>query len=160
MDYNQVFSFKNLYNSYLKCCKSVNWKTSTINFRMRAVQNISKIKKQLDNGSFKSKGFYNFIINERGKQRKIRAVHISERIVQKCLCDNYLNPLLTKKLIYDSGATLKNKGFSFTINRLVTHLQKFGRKYTNGYILTFDYSKYFDSIDHDILLAKLNINSL
>lgn len=158
MNFDEVFSFKHLYNSYLKCCKGVNWKTSTINFRMKAIQHIARLRNQLIKGTYKSRGFSIFTIRERGKEREIKAVHISERVVQKCLCDYFLVPLINKKLIYDSGATIKNKGFDFALKRLQNHLQKFGRKYkNNGFILTFDYSKYFDTINHEMLLNWLKV---
>lgn len=155
MEFEEVFSFKHLWNSYLNCCKGVNWKTSTINFRMRAIQHIAEIRKQLINGTYRSKGFCEFQIFERGKHRTIKAVHISERVVQKCLCDYYIVPKMKAKLIHDSGATVKGKGLTFSVNRLRNHLQKYFRKYgKDGYILTFDFKQYFESIDHKLLLEK------
>lgn len=52
---------------------------------------------------------------------------------------------------------MKKKGLMFSADRLKLHLQKYYRKNkTNvGYILTFDFSKYFDSINHAILLEKV-----
>ena len=156
MELAELFSFKNLYNSYLKCCKGVNWKTSTKNFRMRAIQKISELHEKLINKKYKSNGFSEFNITERGKTRQVKAVHISERIVQKCMCDYWLCPLLSKRLIYDNGATLKGKGLSFALKRTKCHLQRYWRKYgTGGYVLTFDFSKFFDSIDHERLKSKI-----
>lgn len=157
MELTELFSFKNLYNSYLRCCKGVNWKTSTKNFKMRAVQFIAKLHDDLINKRYKSKGFFEFEIKERGKTRQIKAVHISERVVQKCLCDYWLYPLLSSRLIYDNGATLKGKGLSFALSRTKCHLQRYARKFGNsGYVLTFDFSKFFESIDHDRLKAKVS----
>lgn len=156
LTFEEVFSFDNLYNSYVNCCKGVNWKTSTKNYKLRAIQNVSKTYLALKNGSYKSKPFSKFVVCERGKARQIKALHISDRVVQKCFCDYFLVPLLTKRLIYDNGACMKGKGLSFTAKRLKAHLQKYYRKNKSntGYILTFDYSKFFDSLDHQILLSK------
>ncbi|MCD8208134.1 MAG: hypothetical protein LUD72_09390, partial [Bacteroidales bacterium] len=56
-------------------------------------------------------------------------------------------------LIYDNGASLKNKGVEFTRRELVKHLVRYYNQYGNdGYILLMDYSKYYDNIHHDILL--------
>lgn len=156
MELAELFSFKNLYNSYLKCCKGVNWKTSTKNFRMRAIQKIADLREKLINKTYKSSGFSEFNITERGKTRQVKAVHICERIVQKCMCDYWLYPLLSRRLIYDNGATLKGKGLSFALRRTKCHLQRYWRKHgTNGYVLTFDFSKFFDSIDHERLKSKI-----
>lgn len=157
MELSELFSFKNLYNSYLKCCKGVNWKTSTKTFKLRAIQLLSKLRDDLINKKYKSKGFSEFEIRERGKIRQIKAVHISERVVQKCLCDYWLCPLLTKRLIYDNGATVKNKGLSFALSRTKCHLQRYGRKFGNiGYVLTFDFSKFFENIDNERLKNKVS----
>jgi hypothetical protein len=90
---------------------------------------------------------------ERGRLRHIKSVHISERVVQKCLCDKSLVPLLSRSLIYDNGASLKKKGLHFAIRRLKAHLSRYYREHeTNeGYCLSIDFSKYFDTIRHDIL---------
>ena len=91
-DFNKVFSYNNLYNSFKKCKKGVNWKSSIQVFRFSFCKNISILYKQLHNNKYKSKGFYEFDLNERGKIRHIKSVHISERCVQKTLCDNSLIP--------------------------------------------------------------------
>lgn len=62
------------------------------------------------NNKYKSGGFYEFTIMERGKLRHIKSVHISERVVQKCLCDYSLTPMLSRTFIYDISK--KNLNFS------------------------------------------------
>jgi hypothetical protein len=60
-------------------------------------------------------------------------------------------------LVYDNGASLKNKGLHFAVNRLITHMGKFYRKNGNsndGYCLSIDFSKYFDSIRHEVLFQQ------
>lgn len=158
MTYESVFNFDNLYKSYKRCIKGVMWKTSTQNYKFHAVKNISKSLKQITDNSYKHKKYNEFIIKARGKQRNIKSVHINDRVVQKCFTENCLMPLLRKKLIYDSGACLTGKGMKFSTNRLKCHLQKYFRqnKSNKGYILIFDYSKFFESIDHEILLNKLS----
>lgn len=157
MKFEEVFTFSNLFNSYKGCCKGVNWKTSTKNYQVRSMQNVAATYRLLIAGEYKQKPFAKFCVCERGKTREIKALHISDRVVQKCFCDNYLVPLLSKRLIYDNGACMKKKGLMFSADRLKLHLQKYYRKNkTNvGYILTFDFSKYFDSINHAILLEKV-----
>lgn len=154
--FEKVFSFDNLYDSYKKCCKGVNWKTSTQTYKANALLNVYKTWKDLMNESYRSKGFIEFDITERGKPRHIKSVHISERVVQKCFCDYSLTPLLKRYFIYDNGASIKHKGIDFAMNRLNCFLEKSYREYGNkGYALVFDFSKYFENIEHDILLNTL-----
>lgn len=91
-DFDKVFTFDNLYTAFRKCCLGVGWKASTQRFKANALQNVNDIYRSLHNGTYKSRGFYEFDIVERGKERHIKSVHISERVVQRCLCDNALVP--------------------------------------------------------------------
>lgn len=154
MRFEDVFSFENLLKCGRACCKGVRWKTSTKNFETKLLTTIHDLKRQLDNGSFKTKGFASFTLRERGKIRQIKAVHITERAVQKCLCDYYLLPLFTPTFIYDNGACLKGKGVSFAVSRVKTHIHRYWlkNKTNTGYVLQFDIKSFFDSIDHKILL--------
>lgn len=156
MNFEEVFTFSNLFESYKNCCKGINWKTSTKNYQMRSVQNVTQAYTSLHAMQYKQKPFAKFVICERGKTREISALHISDRVIQKCYCDYFLVPLLSKRLIYDNGACMKDKGISFTANRLKAHLQRYFRETgsNEGYVLTFDFSKFFDSIDHQILIDK------
>ena len=155
-DYNKVFMFDNLYHSYKQCCKGVGWKSSTHKYRTNALLNVNSTYKMLRDGTFKSKGFYEFNIIERGKPRHIQSVHISERVVQRCLCDYSSVPILRRSFIYDNGACIKLRGIDFALNRMNRHLEKYYRHYgSEGYALVFDFSKYFNSIDHVALLKIL-----
>lgn len=149
-----VFTFEHLYESAKKCCKNVRWKTSTQNFEHEMMLNTHKLRKSVINCTFKSKGFHKFYISERGKTREIKSVHITERAVQKCLCDYYLTPLFSPSFIYDNGACIKGKGTNFAIKRLKHHLHQFWQEHNNnkGYILLLDIKSFFNSINHQILI--------
>lgn len=151
-DFNKVFTYRNLYEAYKKCRKGVAWKASTQKHITQAPLNIYRLYKRLKDGSCRSSGFYEFDITERGKKRHIKSVTIEERIVQRCLCDYALNPMLQRSFIYDNGACQKHKGYTFTINRLTKHLQDHKRKHgQDGYILLYDFTKFFDNISHGLI---------
>lgn len=155
--FEQVFSFSNLYRSYRKCCLGVGWKSSTQIYRANAILNVANTHRALMEGKFKTKGFNEFWITERGKPRHIRAVHISERVVQRCLCDYALVPLLERSFVYDNGASMAGKGISFAVDRAAAHLRRYWREHgTEGYVLTFDVHHYFDSIPHAHLLEIID----
>lgn len=148
-DFNEVFSYKNLYEAYRKCRRNVSWKASVQKYVSQAPIMVNRTYKQLQNGKFRSKGFYEFDLNERGKMRHIKAVPIQERVVQRCLCDNAMVPVLSRTFIYDNAASLERKGYHFAIRRCCQHLREHYRKYgTEGYILLFDFRKFFDSVSH------------
>lgn len=155
-NYDWVFSYDHLYQSYKMCRRNVAWKASVQKYIVQAPLNVWQTYESLQKGKYKSSGFYEFDIFERGKHRHIRSVTINERIVQRCLCDCALVPMLERTHVYDNGACMKNKGYTFTVNRLCQHLQKHYRKYgTEGYVLLFDFSKFFDRVSHRIIKATL-----
>lgn len=157
--YDKIFTYVNLWKSYRLSIRNVRWKPSIQKYIANAPINVYKAFEELKNGTFKSPGFFEFDVFERGKKRHIRSVGVHERVVQRCICDNSLIPILSRTFIYDNGASMKGKGISFALNRIQCHLQRFIRKHgPNGYILNFDFSKFFDNINHDVLRDIINKN--
>ena len=155
-DFEKVFSYEHLLKSADLCKRNVFWKASVQNFMYEKEFNVSVIHNELMNNCFKIKHRHKFQLYERGKLRTIQSVHIRERVVQRCLCDYCLTPILEPTLCYDNCASQKYKGVSFAINRVKRHLQKYYRKFGNdGYVLLFDYSNYFGSIDHEIIMNNV-----
>lgn len=154
MTFDEVFTYENLYNAYRKCLNGVRWKGTVQHYEQFSLTELNKTLEELRNGTFKSGKFFRFTIMERGKVRHIKSVGIAERVVQRCFCDNYLVPTLSKEFIYDNSACIKGKGYHFALNRCRYHLRKYYRKHhTNeGYILQFDFHHYFDTIPHQQLI--------
>lgn len=155
-DFEDVFSYTNLFRSTHICCKTVAWKCSTQRYRMDVVGNTAKAREQLLAGTYKSKGFIEFQLYDRGKWRRIRSVHISERVIQRNLCDKVVTPLFQPAFIYDNAASVKGKGIDFAMDRLNCHLQRHFRKHgLKGGILVFDFTDYFGRAQHDTVKAEL-----
>lgn len=155
--FEEVFTYKNLYSAYRKCRKGVGWKHSTQAYKSNAFVNVRRAQRELLDGKWKSKGFIEFDIFERGKHRHIRSVHITERVVQRCLCDNLLTPVLCPTFVQDNSASRKGKGIDYAIKRLADHLRDHYRNHgREGYILIYDFHKFFDSIDHGAVFSLLN----
>jgi hypothetical protein len=157
-DFNRITDMDNLYDSFNRSKQGVSWKESVQRYEANAMRNIAATRKKLIAGESVQSGFKEFTPRERGKIRHIKSVHIAERIVQKCLCDYCLNPILTRPLIYDNGASIKGQGLHFALRRLIAHLSKFytqNGKSNKGYALLVDFTKFFDNIDHAVLFDML-----
>lgn len=151
-NFEWVFSYEHLYHSYKMCRRNVSWKASVQKYIVNAPLNVWDTFQKLMAGKYRTSGFFEFDVCERGKKRHIRSVTIGERVVQRCLCDYALVPMLSRTFIYDNGASMTDKGYSFAVNRLCQHLHEHYRKYGNeGYILLFDFSKFFDRISHELI---------
>ena len=152
-NYDSVFTYDHLLESAKNCKRNVSWKMSVQNFLLELPYNVFIIYHDLINRKFKIKTSYEFDIYERGKSRHIRSVHIRERVVQRCLCDYCLLPILSKTFVYDNCASLKGKGTHFALRRLKKHINNFYIKYgLDGYVLLFDFSDYFASIPHNTIM--------
>ena len=123
---------------------------------MNFLPHIVKSKAALKSRNYHSLASTEFIINERGKTRPITGLQMSDRVIRHSLCDNVLAPSLLSYLIYDNGASLKEKGITFSRERFEYHLHKYYRQHGNdGYILLMDYSKFYDNIPHDIAYKEI-----
>jgi hypothetical protein len=158
-NFERVANVDNLCAAFVKSKEGVHWKESVQRYEANALRNIVDTRRRLLAGESVQKGFTEFTLHERGKIRRIKSVHISERVVQKCLCNEALAPILSNGLIYDNGASLKGKGVHFAIKRLIVHLSKFYQQNgssNDGYALLIDFSKFFDNIDHEALFKMLD----
>ena len=99
-----------------------------------------------------------FVINERGKKRNITTNIMVDKTVNHLLCDEILSPEISPFLIYDNGASQKNKGVAFSRKRLETHLDRYYREHKSneGYILLMDFSGYYASIPYKKCLQVMN----
>lgn len=151
----EIFNVELLYEAFQKSKQGSDWKPQVQKFEMNLLTELSKLSKELKDKMFKFSPPNEFILNERGKTRVISGDCIRDRVVKRALCDEILIPSIRKYLIYDNGASLKGKGTDFTRNRLDNHLHKFYMETgsNEGGILLGDCTKYFDNIQHELLMA-------
>ena len=156
-DMESVYDANALLDAFRQAKKGTAWKESVQRYEMNLLRNINHTQKELANGTYEPKDFYEFSLSERGKTRHIKSMHISDRVVQRSVCDNVLIPELQRYLIYDNGASMEGKGIHFARKRLSTHLHRYYRKHKSneGYILLIDFSKFFDNINHEPLIEAM-----
>ena len=154
-DFEKIWSFENLYKAHKKARFGKRNKTEVIEFEMNLSKNLTELSDAIRLKTYRLGGYYHFMIYD-PKEREIQALHYADRVVQHCICDEVLQPLLDKRLIYDNAACRKAKGTLFAINRTTKFIQKFYWQHgAQGYVLKCDIRKYFDSIDHAVLKAKI-----
>jgi len=148
-----IFNGNSLYDAFRRAEKGSDWKPQVQKFEMTYLLSLSEMQKQLMNRKYEFLPASEFIIHERGKTRVIRGEQIQDRIVKHALCDEVLNPVMRKYLIYDNGASLVGKGIDFTRKRLLRHLHRFYmlNGSNEGHIALFDFSKYYDNLLHSVL---------
>lgn len=148
--FNEVISFKELYDSLKKTSRGVKWKDSVAGYVMNSLKNTYKLRNDILNDSYKIDPYHTFNIHE-PKEREIVATRIKDRQFQRSLCDNILYPQVSKTFIRDSCACQIGKGVDDALDRLETHMHRYYRKYgSDGYVLKCDISHFFQSTRHDI----------
>ena len=154
--YEILLDLNVLYKAFDKCKSCVDWKCSMQKYEANILQNLNSLQKELKNKTYVPDKYVEFTVSERGKTRQIKSPSIRDKILQRAICDNILEPIIYPKLIHNNGASIKGKGVEFTRKQLTKHLQKYYREYGNkGYILVGDFRKFFESIPHD--MNELNI---
>ncbi len=153
--FDDVFTFENLYLAHIRARRGKRHKKDVILSETHTGASLSYLYKKLRKRTYQVSGYNHFVIYE-PKERNIQSLHYYDRIVQHCLVDNYLMPLLERHLIYDNGACRKEKGTDFARNRVKKFMTQYFYKYGKKvYVLQFDIHHYFPAIDHDVLKEKL-----
>lgn len=152
MDYSKVISFSELVKAANECAKGVRWKNSVSKWIFNIHKNVSDLRSKLLEGSYHLQPYVKFEVYE-PKHRTICSTKFVDRVLQRSLCNNGLYDAFTKPLIYDNGACQVGKGTTFTLNRLISHLQHYFRhNSTNyGYYMLIDIKNYFGSTPHQLL---------
>jgi len=151
MEYDELFTFSNLYKAYLKSRSCKRNKKEIIEFELSPGSNIYSLFLELKERKYKIQKYHTFFIYE-PKKRQVDALSFKDRIVQHCLCDNYIMPILEKRLIYDNAACRVNKGTDFARKRLRKFYHDYYKYNSNdGYVLKCDIHHFFESINHDKL---------
>lgn len=155
-NWDNTFGLMPLTEGYRQVSVASKKKPTTQTWMSNLIVNSRKEQKKLKDGTWKSKGFHEFEIRERGKRRIIQNTHISEKGIQNSFCNNCFVPLIKPHLIYDNGASLKGKGTSFSLDEFTQALQNHVKKYgLVGFIYFFDFSSYFANINRSILYNEV-----
>lgn len=150
--WQELCSYDNLFLAYKKARKHKTTKDYVLRFEKDLQNNLLLLRSELLLHSYRPKPLVSFIIRD-PKTRKISKSDFRDRIVHHALC-NIIEPIFEKSFIYDSYANRKGKGTLKAIQRFDFFKKKVSRNNTlSCYILKSDIRKYFDNVDHEILLS-------
>ena len=146
-----------LLTAFDRAIKTARWKPTCQRADHNALSLVAELQDEIKSRTYHTEATSTFIISERGKTRVISGNTIKDRTLRHALCDEFLMPAVSDYLIYDNGASVKDKGVDFARNRIRCHLQRYYRKHGHiGYVLLIDFSKYYDNILHATALKQLS----
>ncbi len=129
-------------------------KNDVCDFAMNLEENIFLLHKDLSRERYNQSSYSSFFI----KDPKLRHIHkavVRDRIVHHAVY-RILYPFFDKVFIYDSYSCRDKKGTHKAVERLEIFSRKVSKNYNqNCFVLKCDIKKFFDSVDHDILLKLI-----
>ena len=154
--YDPAITTENLYAMWRivrSTCKS---RRELAVFSLNLYSNLSKICYELKTRTYKPGRYKTFLIFE-PKPRLVMSQSIRDKLVNHFVANFYLLPYLERELISTNVATRKHYGSSYAMKKLRGAFTSILANNLNAkiYALKVDVSKYFYSIDHSLLMQKI-----
>jgi hypothetical protein len=148
---DQVSNYENIFAAYFECARgkksSRGYMESVFGFN----DHLLNINKQLKTGSeYPWKGYREFYVCD-PKRRLVMAAPFLDRVVHHAI-HRVIEPVIDKLLSTSVYACRERMGNRLCALKLFSFLKKIG---SERYVIKLDVRKYFESIDHTILLNKL-----
>ena len=130
--------------------KNVKNRKKIFKFETQKIEYLLDIKRVLENNLYDG-GRYNIFLIYKPKLRVVMSQSIYDKVINHYVSRFILIPKLSKYLNNRNCATRKNMGIDYAIKLFKKDIESF-KKYKEFYFLKLDISKFFYSIDHNILL--------
>ncbi len=145
-----IISTSNLLSAWREFRCGKNKKPDIQKFEFNLEKNILDIHFSLRRKTYINEPYVPFYVYD-PKRRHIHKAEVRDRVVHQAIF-RQLYKVFDSSFIYDSYACRFNKGTHSGVNQLERFLRKETQNYTrNVWVLKCDISKFFDSIDHEIL---------
>lgn len=152
--YSRISSLENLILAFYEFAKGKRKKAEVAEFEINAEENVFELHRVLQKFSYKHSSYLQFKISD-PKPRTIHKASVRDRTLHQAVY-RVINPIFERAFIFDSYSSRRDKGS----HRSISKLEKFVRSQSKNYkrpifALKIDVAKFFDSIDHQILLGFL-----
>lgn len=152
--YQEICKIENIISAFEEVCQNTNNKKKVQNYKQYKSIYISRIYNVLNNKTYKV-GKYNVFTIYEPKERRIVSLNLQDKVINHLVARYILYPVVMPCLIEQNVASRKNKGTRKGLEYAKIYDTKCKIKYKNYYILKFDISKFFASIDKEILKEKI-----
>lgn len=149
-----MYKLENILDAANEVCRNTKNKRKINKFKDFKCIYISRIYNDLKNKRYVV-GPYNVFTIYEPKERKIVSQNIYDKIINHLIARQILMPVIIPKLIDQNVASRANYGTKKGLHYHYEYLRICKVKYKNFFILKCDVSKFFASIDHEILKEKL-----
>lgn len=148
-------SIKSLTTAWQKFSRAKKSRRDVAEYQKSLKANIRSLAIKLQTGQYQHGKYQPFIVYD-PKRRQIHKARVEDRVVHQAVVSR-IEPFFDKCFIFDSYSCRKEKGTHAGVKRVRDFLLKESRNHTRTvYALKCDIRKYFDSIDHEILMSLIS----
>jgi len=153
--FDAALSFNKMAEAYSRARIGKTDRPGVMNFERRLEANLIKILDDLRAEKYVPSEYNAFTITD-PKERLILALPFRDRVVHQWYVEEFIKPFYVPKFIADSYACIVGRGTHKAVNKAHYYMRKMRKERGDFYILKMDISKFFYSIDRDILFEILS----
>ena len=152
--FDKIISLENLFDAWTEFKKEKGNKDDVAEFEVNLEDHVFSLHEDLKNGTYKHGGYVSFVVHD-PKRRHIHKASVRDRLLHHAV-HRVIEPTWNKVFIFDSWSSRKTKGTHAAVRRLQDFGLKLSHNYTRAlWFLKLDVKKFFDSVNHEILLNIL-----
>lgn len=152
--FEEIVSLENLFAAWQEFKKGKSKKADIQKFELLLEDNIFSLWEELKAQTYRHSYYTSFYVND-SKRRHIHKAIVRDRLVHHAVF-RALYPIFNQGFIFDSYSCRLNKGTHRAVKQLKNFLRKASKNNRQtAYILKCDISRFFDSVDHRVLLALI-----
>lgn len=152
--YEEMVSAESLFAAWNAFKAGKTKREDVAKFEWKLEENIFALHRDLQSKTYRHGAYSSFFITD-PKQRHIHKATVRDRVVHHTVFQS-LNPIFEPTFIADSYSCRIGKGTHKGVDTLTYMVRKVSRNYTRPcFVLKCDVRRFFDSIDHTILLNVL-----
>lgn len=152
--FDQIISLGNLFAAWREFRRGKRSRQDVQEFERHLEDNIFVLHRELVEGRYRHGSYHRFHIFD-PKHRIIHKATVRDRLVHHAVY-RVLYPLFDRSFIFDSYSCRIGKGTHAAVDRLEQFTRQVSQNNTRPcWVLKFDIKKFFDSVDHGILLEIL-----
>lgn len=152
--FDKITSLENLFSAWDTFKSDKRNKTDVQRFEFRLEENIFKLNRELQNKTYEHGQYASFYIHD-PKQRHIHKATVRDRILHHAIF-SVVNPIFEPTFIAHSFSCRIGKGTHKGVDSFASMLLKSSQNnLRNCFVLKCDIKKFFDAIDHNILVSVI-----
>src|SRR3989344_988340 len=151
ISFNQLFSPDNLFKAWRNYRRGKTKKFAVIAFQRNIERELFALSEDIISGFYRHNAYHKFLVQD-VKKREINTASIQDKLVHRAVyC--FLSEIYEKIFIEHSFSSRAGKGMDKAVNKLSFFLRNERNwHYGRCFALKCDIKKYFDNIDHNILI--------